>query len=217
MVDRNRITFWGIFAGSALLHAAVILGLSVPPASTTPERESVLVILSAPVPVPTPQVEPDPASTNTQPLFPSTNKPKAVDAAIPDEAIQETDREEDISLSDFDPPAMPVSSDLPPVPVSTLESIPGDPTNEAIVRSWLERQKRYPRVAVAQQIEGDVMLYMRLRPDGSVVKMALRTSSGYEILDREVRRMVDRASPFPLTPDTQVDTEYLIPIDFRLE
>ena len=62
-----------------------------------------------------------------------------------------------------------------------------------------------------------MLLYLKLAPDGSVLKAAIRESSWLEPLDAEVLKMVQRASPFPLREGTETPTEYLVPVEFRMQ
>lgn len=218
MNGHRRMTFLAIFFGSALLHAAVIARLSVPPPSPLPPSEQVLVLLSpAPQPEPEPTPEPVP-EVPPSPAMPVTPTPMPVeDAAIPDESIPPMDPDHEIAPTTYAPPPPDAQESPVTLPVAPSQTLPGDPTNETIVRAWLERHKRYPRISVLRREEGEALLYLRLAPDGTVLRAVIRTSSMRETLDREVLRMVERSAPFPLTPATQTNTEYLIPIEFRLE
>jgi len=215
----RRSTFIAFFVGSALLHAALIAGFSVPPPSPLPSVQQVLVVLS-----PAPQPEPDPTAQPVTDMAPAPApqreappEPPVEAEAIPDEDIPQIDLDNIITPIRPAPAPPDAQESIVTLPVVPTKTIPGDPTNESIVRAWLERNKRYPRMAVLGQIEGEVLLYLRLAPDGTVLRAAIQTSSTHDILDREVLKMVRRAEPFPLVPQTKLNTEYLIPIEFRLE
>lgn len=88
-----------------------------------------------------------------------------------------------------------------------------------VVAARLERAKRFPQRALQRGIEGEVVLRLKISSDGQPEISRIDDSSGYEILDGEVLRMVDRASPFPEPPPGLVAAnrlEYIIPVSFRL-
>lgn len=88
-----------------------------------------------------------------------------------------------------------------------------------VVAARLERAKRFPQRAMQRGIEGEVVLRLKIASDGQPEISRIDDSSGYEILDGEVLRMVDRASPFPKPPAGLVAAnrlEYIIPVSFRL-
>ena len=215
-MERKRTTFWSVFFISALVHIAVIAVVRMPPPRAPSPTQEFLVTLP---PAPQPEIEPQPNPVEDvlpEPLQPIPLKPaqpEVEELSIPDP---------DIQIEDFEPPIMTVPPpQVPPpseitLPVIPQKAVPGDPGNDAIVRAWLERFKRYPRIAVVRKMEGEVLLYLKLAPDGTVLKAAIRESSWLEPLDAEVLKMVQRASPFPLRDGTDVATEYLVPIDFRL-
>ena len=53
---------------------------------------------------------------------------------------------------------------------------------------------------------------------GTVLEYQLRASSGYEVLDREVQAMLERAQPLPSMPEDmrQARLELVLPVQFQL-
>jgi len=87
----------------------------------------------------------------------------------------------------------------------------------SILLAWLEKHKRYPRKALRKRIEGEGMLYFKLDQSGNVVAHEIRKKTGSRILDREIMKMLKRASPMPT--DAQVlarNSEFVIPITFSI-
>src|SRR5690606_2309998 len=87
-------------------------------------------------------------------------------------------------------------------------ALPGAPEEEAaksdyynLLRTLIERQKRYPPRAQRLRQEGTVVLGFRVGEDGSVVSHRIAQSSGFADLDREVERMLKNAQPLPPAPD----------------
>ena len=84
--------------------------------------------------------------------------------------------------------------------------------------AWLDRHKRYPRVARDRRQQGVVRLSFVMDRQGRVLAQQVTRSSGYPALDREATRLLERAEPLPAVPES-IDghqLEVTLPIDFRL-
>jgi periplasmic protein TonB len=57
---------------------------------------------------------------------------------------------------------------------------------QAQLLAWLEKYKRYPRVAQEQRQQGVVYLRFALDRGGKVLASQINKSSGFELLDDEV-------------------------------
>jgi protein TonB len=88
-----------------------------------------------------------------------------------------------------------------------------------MVATLLARAKRYPERAVRNHITGSGTLRVKIAPEGSVVSVEVVDSTESPILDEELHRMVERASPFPAFPQGMTTTHValLVPVSFRLE
>ena len=89
---------------------------------------------------------------------------------------------------------------------------------ESVILSRLERTKRYPQRALQRNLEGEVVLAISIATDGSVIRSEISRSSGQELFDSEVLKMVARAAPFPALPDgfDRSSLDVLIPIVFQI-
>lgn len=89
----------------------------------------------------------------------------------------------------------------------------------ARLASLLARHKQYPRSARRRNLEGVAQLTFTLNADGKVLKSSVTGSSGYQVLDREVVKMLERAEPLPRFPAglNRTTMEVIIPIRFELE
>jgi protein TonB len=67
----------------------------------------------------------------------------------------------------------------------------------AVIVSSIERVKNYPRLARERGIEGVVRLRFRIKPQGSVERVEIVTSSGSDILDTASVSTLYRAGPMP--------------------
>ncbi len=70
----------------------------------------------------------------------------------------------------------------------------------ARLAAHLNRFKKYPKTSRRAKEEGRVEIALTVHADGSVDGIQLTNSSGFEELDAEALRMVDRAEPFPQIP-----------------
>ncbi|KOR27984.1 energy transducer TonB, partial [Achromatium sp. WMS1] len=59
----------------------------------------------------------------------------------------------------------------------------------------------YPKQALNQNIFGDLVLQVTVKFDGTVQKIHMIRSSGYQILDQAAINIVKLAAPFPPFPD----------------
>lgn len=66
----------------------------------------------------------------------------------------------------------------------------------AIIRAHIEQKKRYPRFSKRQNHEGTSIIRLVIAKDGSIVKIALLSSSGYSTLDKAAMDAVKNSSPF---------------------
>ena len=57
------------------------------------------------------------------------------------------------------------------------------------------RYKRYPRVALDNAWEGDVVVRVEIGASGSVAAVSVRSSSGHEVLDAQALDMFKKAAP----------------------
>jgi protein TonB len=102
----------------------------------------------------------------------------------------------------------------PPAPSVTLSPA----QYSALVSARLAAVKSYPAEARRLRQQGVAVLVLTLSRAGSVLKWQIMRSSGSEILDQEVARMVGAAAPFPRFPDimTQSQETFAVPINFFL-
>ncbi|WP_421935206.1 TonB family protein [Pelagibius sp.] len=92
------------------------------------------------------------------------------------------------------------------------------PDYMAELLAWLERHKKYPRGARLRGQEGTAFLYFVMDRDGQVLDFSIKQTSGYKLLDREVKEMIERAQPLPGFPDDMAGARLalVVPVDFSL-
>lgn len=62
------------------------------------------------------------------------------------------------------------------------------------------RFKRYPRAAIDNNWEGEVVVLMAIGADGGIDALSVKASSGYDILDRQALDMFRTAKPYVRIP-----------------
>jgi protein TonB len=70
------------------------------------------------------------------------------------------------------------------------------------------RFKRYPRSAIDNNWEGEVVVRMTIGADGRIAALGIKTSSGHELLDRQALEMFRIAKPFVLLPPELAGKEF---------
>lgn len=76
----------------------------------------------------------------------------------------------------------------------------------AYMEAWRAKVERignlnYPDEARQRKLSGSLLLDVALRPDGSVVEIIVRRSSGHKVLDDAAVRIVELAAPYAEFPD----------------
>ena len=80
----------------------------------------------------------------------------------------------------------------------------------------IRKVQRYPKRAVDQGIEGDVVILIKIDKNGEVIERRLTQRSGSRIIDRAVLKMVNKAEPFPTIPEELgvEEFEFSVPLSF---
>jgi periplasmic protein TonB len=190
-----------------------------PEVQTPPEPQPELV----PVPEPeTPKLAPSPApnpAVTLPPPQPPKPKPKAKRIEHP--PMSRPEAEPTPALREPAPPATAPSAAAaqPSAAQSTASSAASARASwQAQLVAWLEKYKRYPRVAQEQRQQGVVYLHFAIDRQGKVLSSQINKSSGFELLDEEVLALIQRAQPVPAPPPEVGGSriELLVPVAFSL-
>lgn len=140
--------------------------------------------------------------------------------AVSDTSSQTVDSSSSPSLSSDSPASSPqqtlVMSHLP-----ITRTIPSR-SDYGWLKDLLKRRimslQAYPRLARMQGWEGIVLVRATIKDDGSLLDAIVTESSGYESLDDDALKLMQRACPIRLPHDLgQSHIEVLIPVHYRLE
>ncbi len=84
---------------------------------------------------------------------------------------------------------------------------------------WLKRHGAYPREAARWNVEGVVVLRFAILRDGTIRYHTLVNKSSWDLLNRAVKRMMDRSSPVPPSPRDIAEDEmvFTIPVHFTVD
>ena len=90
----------------------------------------------------------------------------------------------------------------PTPPAAPETSVSADPATLGQYRIAIitaaKRYKRYPRIAIDNNWEGQAEVRMAIAADGSIASITIKTRSGFEALDQQALEMIRKAKP--LTP-----------------
>jgi protein TonB len=83
------------------------------------------------------------------------------------------------------------------------------------VRAKLARAKRYPSSARRERAQGSVVVRFVVSANGGVSGVSIARSSGFAVLDEAAMDAVQRAAPFPDTPDGN-SKRFMIPMEYNI-
>jgi protein TonB len=206
--------------------AAVIIDLTPAPAAALPEPTPP-VEPTPPEPEPRLQPEPEPAMPVVEPS-PAPHPPVVLPAPQPPKPKPKAKPVERPPVQQHEPAVVPApAAPAAPAPPAAFQAPPGPAPSNANLRatwqaqllSWLERHKRYPRVAQEQRQQGVASLRFALDRQGRILSFRLDKSSGFTLLDEEVLELIQRAQPVPAPPpEIPGDRiEVLVPVAFSLK
>ena len=99
-----------------------------------------------------------------------------------------------------------------------MESMPEFPGGQNALASFLNKNVKYPKVALKAHVQGKSVVSFVVRKDGSIEDVEILQTAGSRALDEEVRRVVSSMPRW--TPGTQdgkpVDVRFCVPLKFRL-
>ena len=89
---------------------------------------------------------------------------------------------------------------------------------ENLLASWLSKYKTYPTRAKRRRMTGEATIYVKINAKGKLLDYYLKTSTGHELLDNAVVKMIEKASPLPAIPSEfqKGVYEFVAPVKFEL-
>jgi len=99
-------------------------------------------------------------------------------------------------------PAPIAAAPVPSTPPAPREDAPALESFRLRVNGEAARYKRYPRVAIDNEWEGEVRVRMSIGADGRIAGLRVVGSSGHAVLDRQALEMFRNAKPLVPIPAT---------------
>ncbi len=150
----------------------------------------------APAPIEEPEYVPPPVVENVIAVQPSVEKEPEVVIPQPPPPIEPP------------PPQQPTQAEID----SALNAY------GSILGRAIAKHKSYPKIAQRRGWQGTALLDLKIDSDGNVLSAVVRESSGYDALDNQALKMVEKAAPFPAPPKALLGRTFniTVPVSFKL-
>jgi protein TonB len=226
--DPNRAFHYAVLA-SIVLHGLLLFGLAPrDPAKRAAPPAPIIARLAQPpaaepAPAP-PQAEPvkpqprekRPPATKSSPVAkvePQATLPAPAPTAAPAAPVSESADTTPAASSAPSAPPIVARADPAPAPASpSVEAMDAGSLAQYRLQliSMARKYKRYPRVAMDNNWEGDVVVRMVIGPSGVISALSIKTSSGHEVLDQQALEMFKKAKPLVQIPAALRGKEFTI-------
>lgn len=102
-------------------------------------------------------------------------------------------------------------------------SIASAPAHADDMKKWqvevikaVAKNQRYPRSAIAREIEGRAKVRLVVAADGTITSHEVVEATGEEVLDREIPKLMEKLNPLPALPGGQDELSFLLPLTWSL-
>jgi protein TonB len=85
----------------------------------------------------------------------------------------------------------------------------------AVAKKVAKKQK-YPRAALAREIEGKARVRLVVAADGSITTHEIVEQTGQSVLDSEIPKLVKRLNPLPALPNDRTELSFVLPLTWAL-
>ena len=87
------------------------------------------------------------------------------------------------------------------------------------VKTKIAKKQKYPRAALRKELEGRIKVEITVDREGNIVAHTVTKSSGHDVLDREIPKLMKRASPLPVPPADVTDAQLtmVVPLAWALQ
>lgn len=213
---------------SLIIHALFVMKLEISNSNLTPKpivdiifnTEIVKQVAPKVIPIvkPKPIIKPK-SIPKPQPII----KPKPIPKPIPQPIVEPIS--EPIEEPITEPIVEPISESVEVTESAQInEQIPTSPNPQVVsnysnlLRAHIAKHKKYPRIAQRRKMQGEVVIEIQIKGDGSLISKNIQKSSGHKVLDKEGMNMMEKSKPFPVPPEAMKDsvTTVLVPIAFNL-
>ena len=211
---------------SLIIHALFLMKFQISNFNLTPQPIVDIIfnteIVKQSIPKVIPQPKPKPI-TKPKPIEKPKSIPKPIEEPIPEQVVDPVS--EPIVEPIIEPVVEPISESVETNKISqTIDQAPTSPNPQVVnnysnlLRAHIAKHKKYPRIAQRRKMQGEVIIAIQIRGDGSLISKNIQKSSGHSVLDKEGMNMMEKSKPFPAPPDTLKNsvTNVVVPIAFNL-
>jgi protein TonB len=201
---------------SLIIHALFLMKFQISNFNLTPQPVVDIIfnteIVKQSIPKVIPQPKPKPIT-----------KPKPIEEPVPEQVVDPVS--EPIVEPIIEPVVEPISESVETNEIpQIIEQAPTSPNPQVVnnysnlLRAHIAKHKKYPRIAQRRKMQGEVIIAIQIRGDGSLISKNIQKSSGHSVLDKEGMNMMEKSKPFPVPPDTLKNsvTNVVVPIAFNL-
>ena len=211
---------------SLIIHALFLMKFQISNFNLTPQPVVDIIFNTEIVKQSIPRVIPQPKPkqiTKPKPIEKPKSIPKPIEEPIPEQVVDPVS--EPIVEPIIEPVVEPISESVETNEIpQTSEQAPTSPNPQVVnnysnlLRAHIAKHKKYPRIAQRRKMQGEVIIAIQIRGDGSLISKNIQKSSGHSVLDKEGMNMMEKSKPFPVPPDTLKNsvTNVVVPIAFNL-
>ena len=211
---------------SLIIHAIFVIKLEISNVNLSPKpvvdiifnTEIVKQVTPKVIPIIKPVIQPKP-----KPIVKPKPKPIPIVEPVAEPIVEPV--AEPIVEPVAEPIVEPVAEQAEVNEAPQLSSqIPSSPNPQIVsnysnlLRAHIAKHKKYPRIAQRRKMQGEVVIEIQIRGDGSLISKNIQKSSGHKVLDKEGMSMMEKSKPFPVPPQALKDsvTTVVVPIAFNL-
>jgi len=219
---------------SLIIHAIFVIKLEISNVNLSPKpvvdiifnTEIVKQVAPKIIPIIKPVIQPKPkpiVKPKPKPIVKPKPKPVPIVEPVAEPIIEPV--AEPIVEPVAEPIVEPVAEQVEVNEAPQLSSqIPSSPNPQIVsnysnlLRAHIAKHKKYPRIAQRRKMQGEVVIEIQIRGDGSLISKIIQKSSGHKVLDKEGMSMMEKSKPFPVPPQALKDsvTTVVVPIAFNL-
>jgi len=100
------------------------------------------------------------------------------------------------------------------------------PAQASDVKKWqvkvvklVAKKQVYPRSALKKELEGSAKVKISIDRSGAIQNFDVTQSTGHDVLDKEVGKLIKRIDPLPSPPDALPDSNltFVLPLTWALQ
>lgn len=87
------------------------------------------------------------------------------------------------------------------------------------VAQSIAKKQTYPRAALRKEVEGKIQVEINVDREGNILAHSIKSSSGHDVLDREIPKLMKRVSPLPTPPADVSDSQLslVVPLAWSIQ